>query len=228
MAKNIIELKLNELSLVDRPANPEAFAPIFKADSQKGDSKMSEETKILEAEKAELEKSLEDLKLENERLRKGLIDNGYTIKADTIEKKQEVEYIEVEGQKLVKSDIPAVILETLEKAEAEKVEAEITKNASEKLPNWDIEVAKSLFKFDLSEEVLEALVAADKLFEAAFQEAGQTTKNLDMGEPKTALEKALEDTRKEHKVSKAEAFAILSKTPDGADLINKAYYEKEA
>ena len=123
-------LHLEELSLVDRPANAQAMVSLFKRDNSfEGINKMNEEmeTKVAAymkdkgcgradamkalgydmekaeevaeevevAEKAEevnpLEAEVEALKAENETLRKGLIDNGYVITAEAIEKKAEVE-----------------------------------------------------------------------------------------------------------------------------------------
>jgi hypothetical protein len=185
------QLELEELSLVDRPANAQAMVSLYKRDNSNGEpmehevEKMSDDLKAklkpymdkgmseeeamkmynmdmkkaddATAEELEIEtlKALKPaLKEENERLRKSLIDNGYVIKADVIEKKVEPEYVEYDGEQINKADIPAPILKALEEAEVAKADAELTKRAEEALPNFNIDVAKSLIaKFDEDEAV---------------------------------------------------------------------------
>ena len=113
MPNILTQLELGELSLVDNPANPLAKAPLYKRDSE-GDQMEQEEMKTLKAD-------FDAMKAENERLRKGLIENGFVIKADTIEKKATEEQIEVGGEMVNKSAIPAPVLKALEEAEAERV-----------------------------------------------------------------------------------------------------------
>ena len=154
------QLELDELSLVDRPANAQAMVSLFKRDNSEEETmekayKMTEEQeknldklppalrdKIREnmdkgmsydeakkmadedmkkAEDATVEElEIDTLKAENENLRKALIDNGFVIKAESIEKKAEPEYLEYEGEQVNKADIPAVILKALEEAEVAK------------------------------------------------------------------------------------------------------------
>ena len=143
------QLELEELSLVDRPANAQAMVSLFKRDTSGDD--MSEETNVdkmsddmkaklkpymdkgmseeeaMKAYDMDMKKSdavpagdeeetqeevavdkAEDeveevavvdevatLKAENERLRKSLIENGFIIRAEAIEKKAEVEMLEI-------------------------------------------------------------------------------------------------------------------------------------
>jgi len=207
-------LHLEELSLVDRPANAQAMVSLFKRDNSfEGINKMNEEmeTKVAaymkdkgcgradamkalgyDMEKAEevteevaekseaeevnpLEAEVETLKAENETLRKGLIDNGYVITADAIEKKAEVEMMDIEGEMVVKSDIPAPVLKALEAAALEKADVALTKSAEEALPNFDLAVAKSLVeKFAEEEKIMEALKACDASIGASMEEFGKS------------------------------------------------------
>ena len=154
-------LHLEELSLVDRPANAQAMVSLFKRDTSHEDitkmtdemeakvkaymeekacgkeeamkalgyDMMKEEEEVVEAPEAaaevdkaeeapveEVSDEVETLKAENERQRKCLMYNGYVIKAESIAEKAEVEMMDIEGEIVVKSDIPAPVLDSLEAA----------------------------------------------------------------------------------------------------------------
>ena len=148
------------------------------------ESEESEEEAVEEAEESEEEaveeqrefdfEKFDRLMVENQLLRKSLIENGYVIYADKVEKKSDVQMIEVEGEMVAKSDIPAPVLKALEAAALEKADVELTKRAEATLPHFDLGVAKELMKFDLGDDVVAALKAADKLFEASMTEFGKS------------------------------------------------------
>ena len=269
-------LHLEELSLVDRPANAQAMVSLFKRDNsveettkmtdemeakvkayieekacgkeeamkalgydmEKAAEEVTEEVAAEEVDKAEeataeeidleaLKADVETLKAENERLRKGLIENGYVIKADAIEKKAEAETIEVEGEMVVKSDIPAPVLKALEAAAVEKADIELSKRAGEALPHFDLSVAKSLVaKFAEEEAIMEALKAADAAFEAAMQEFGKSDVDGEFAtsaDKLDALVKSYMDDNQLKKGDYAKAYAAVAKTDEGKSLINKSY-----
>ena len=275
-------LMLDELSLVDRPANAQAMVSLFKRDdSQEDVIKMNDEMEAkvkaymekmgcgkeeamkalgYDMEKADdaeadLEKAAEEvteevtekadedqaaeidiealkadvdtLKAENEFLRKGLIENGFIIKAEAIEKKAEVEMIEVEGEMVVKSDIPAPVLKALEAAAIEKADIELTKRAGEALPHFDIEAAKALVKsFGDNEAVMAALLAADKSFEAAMQEFGKSDVDGEFATAADKLDALVKSYMEDNQFKKsdyAKAYAAVAKTDEGKALINKSY-----
>ena len=88
------QLVLEELSLVDRPANAQAMVSLYKRDNSNGEhmeqkiEKVSEETTKAEAPEVNpLEAEVETLKADNERLTKSLEEAGYIVKSDVIEKK---------------------------------------------------------------------------------------------------------------------------------------------
>jgi hypothetical protein len=243
LASILKELQLTELSLVDRPANPLAKAPIFKSDSKKGElSKMTDEMmmklkpymdkgmseeeamKAYEADMKKMADDFEKAKVENERLRKALLDEGYVIKADAIEKKAEPakeEFIEVDGEQIAKSAIPAPVLKRLEEAEIEKAEAAAVAKAKETLPNVKEGVAVKLVKADLmdDEELLEFLRAVDSMFEKAMGENGETDVDADMGSAEEKLNKMAEDYAAEHKMNFYKAYEAVVKTDDGKALL---------
>jgi len=257
------QLELDELSLVDRPANASAKVALFKRDTEESDmtnevEKMSDDLKAklkpymdkgmneeeamkayeMDMKKSDeepvdlsldvLEAEVETLKAQNEDLRKALIENGFVIKADAIEKKEEVETIEVEGEMVVKSDIPAPVLKALEAAAVEKRQVELRKAAEVELPHFDVEVAMQLLDVIKGEEkVLEALKGADAAFAAAMDEVGEKAVDADMLDPQAKLDKMVEAHAAEHGVNKYAAFDAISKTAEGKALIAKTYEKGE-
>ena len=261
MANLLKQLELDELSLVDRPANAQAMVSLFKRDNSEEEQmtdnveKMSDDLKAKlkpymdkgmtedEAMKAydmDMKKSEEvvdeldllkaendTLKIQNEDLRKALIENGFVIKADTIEKKVEPEYIEYEGEQINKADVPAVILKALEEAEFAKADTELTKRATEALPHFATDVAKSLVaEFGEVESIMEALKAADATFAETMEEVGKSDVdgNFTTATDKLeALVKSYMDDNKMKKSDYAKAYAAVAKTDEGKTLINKSY-----
>jgi len=247
MPTELINLELEEVSLVAAGDDPLAKVAIIKCrDIEKEKEPMTEEMKSKlkpymdkgmsedEAKKAydaDMEKKskedMEKLKAENERLRKAFIDEGYKITVDGVEKKAPEDMIEVEGEMVAKSAIPAPVLKALETAAVAKRDAELVTKAKETLPNFDEAVAKSFMGMELSEAQLQALKAADALFGKMTEEVGKTDVNGDMSDPKAQLDAEIAKVMAEQKVNKAAAYEALSKTKEGKALINKVYYKKE-
>lgn len=258
-------LQLEELSLVDRPANAQAMVSLFKRDNSEGFEKMDEEMEAKvkaymedkacgrdEAMKAlgydmakpkakakpdateAMKADVARLTAEVERLQKGLIEAGYVITADVIEKKAPVEMIEVGGVSVAKADIPAPVLKALEEAEVakkqheiEKADIELTKRAGETLPHFDVEVAKSLLKsFAEDKAIVEALKAADAAFAAAMDEFGKSAVDgsfANAADEIDAMVKSYMDAHNMKKSEYAKAYAAVAKTDEGKALITKSY-----
>ena len=264
MANLLKQLELEELSLVDRPANAKAMVSLFKRDNSEEEQmtdnveKMSDDLKAklkpymdkgmteeeamkaydedmkksdevaAEIDEMDLLKAENDaLKIQNEDLRKALIDNGFVIKADSIEKKVEPEYIEYEGEQINKADVPAVILKALEEAELAKADAELTKRATEALPHFAEDVAKSLVaEFGEVEGVMEALKAADATFAESMEEVGKSDADGEFATAADKMESLVKSYMDENKMKKGEyakAYAAVAKTDEGKALINKSY-----
>jgi len=254
------QLELDELSLVDRPANASAKVALFKRDSE--EENMEKAYKMSDAEMEEMDKMSDDLKA---KLR-GYMDKGYTFpeakkmmdedmkKADeevsleaelmelkeendnlrkqlgeVVEKKEEVvETIEVNGEMVVKADIPEPVLKALEEAKVEKQMIELRKRAEAELPHFDVEVAMSLLDVVKGDaKVLEALKGADAAFAAAMDEVGEKSVDADMTDPQSKLDKMVDAYAEEHKVNKYAAFDAISKTAEGKSLIAKTYEKDE-
>ena len=264
MANLLKQLELEELSLVDRPANAKAMVSLFKRDNSEEEQmtdnleKMSDDLKAklkpymdkgmneeeaMKAYEMDMKKSDEvaaeidemdllkaendALKIQNEDLRKALIDNGFVIKSDSIEKKVEPEYIEYEGEQINKADVPAVILKALEEAELAKADAELTKRATEALPHFAEDVAKSLVgEFGEVEAVMEALKAADATFAESMEEVGKSDADGEFATASDKMESLVKSYMDENKMKKgdyAKAYAAVAKTDEGKALINKSY-----
>lgn len=266
MANLLMGLELDELSLVDRPANAQAMVSLFKRDNSNGDTmenevetteKMSDDMlaklkpymdKGMSEEDAEkaynfdmkksddvetveeinpLAEEVERLKSENEQLRKGLIEEGYIISADAIEKKAPEEFVEYDGESINKADIPAPILKALEAAELAKADVELTEKANAVLPNFDVATAKELVKsFETNEGIMGVLKAADKAFGTSMEEVGKAdvdgeftsaTDKLD------ALVKSYMDDNEMKKSDYAKAYTAVARTETGKALITKSY-----
>lgn len=236
------QLELTELSLVDRPANQEAMVTLFKRDQETETTedvdKMSDEMKAMLKEymdkgysQDEAMKMIHDrmkkAEAENETLKKSLIEAGFTITKEGIEKKAAPETIEVEGETLIKADIPAVLLkkleadaEALEAAAVEKADAELTKRAGEELPNFAVAEAKELVKaFGENEEVMKSLKAADAVFADAQKEVGKAAPaDVDTQDHFNTLVKAYMNDKG---VNEAAAYRAVSKTDEGRVLLNE-------
>ena len=164
--------------------------------------------------------------VENQLLRKSLIENGYVIYADKVEKKSEVEMLEVEGEMVAKSDIPAPVLKALEAAALEKADVALTKRAEETLPHFDLGVAKELLKFDLGDDVMAALKAADKLFEGTMTEFGKSDVDGEFTSANDKMDALTKTYMEEHGMKKSQyaiAYAAVAKTDEGKALISKSY-----
>ena len=273
-------LHLEELSLVDRPANAQAMVSLFKRDNSEEEiTKMNEdmEAKVKAymddkgcgrgeamkalgydmekadeaveevAEKSDLEAveapevdvealkaDVDRLTAENQHLRKGLIDNGYVIRADSIEKKAEEEMMDIDGEMVAKSDIQAPVLKALEAAavakresEIEKADIELTKKAEEVLPHFEAGAAKSLLKsFSEDEAIMVMLKAADAAFEASMQEFGKSDVDGEFATSADKLDALVKSYMDENQLKKSEfakAYAAVAKTDEGKALITKSY-----
>lgn len=270
MATELLELQLDELSLVDRPANAEAMITLFKRDvpTEEELDKMTEEMEAevkaymeknscgyreamkalgYEMDKEEVvapEKEMADpedigkaleaeivkLKAENEELRKGIIGEGYIISTEGISKKAPEEFVEYEGEKINKADIPAPILKALEAAEIEKADLELTKRAEEALPHFSVEAAKGLLKAvdksDDNEMLMAALKAVDTALADKMEELGKSDVDGEFASASDKIEELVKVYMNENNLAKkdyAKAYAFVAKTEEGKSLIAKAY-----
>jgi len=263
MMPNLLkQLELEELSLVDRPANAQAMVSLYKRDNSEGETMENEVEKMSDDMKAKLKPymdkgmsedeamkmynmdmkkdvqgpatevdtlkaDLEALQVEADRLSKALEEAGYIVKADAIEKMVEPEFVTYGDEQINKADIPAPILKALEEAEVAKADAILVKKAEAELPHFDLEVAKALVsKFEAEETVMQALKAADKVFDESMTELGKSDADGEFStaaDKLDALVKSYMDTNKMKKSEHALAYAAIAKTDEGKALITKSY-----
>jgi len=263
MMPNLLkQLELDELSLVDRPANKQAMVSLYKRDNSEGETMENEVEKMSDDMKAKLKPymdkgmsedeamkmynmdmkkdvqgpatevdtlkaDLEALQVEADRLSKALEEAGYIVKADAIEKMVEPEFVTYGDEQINKADIPAPILKALEEAEVAKADAILVKKAEAELPHFDLEVAKALVsKFEAEETVMQALKAADKVFDESMTELGKSDADGEFStaaDKLDALVKSYMDTNKMKKSEHALAYAAVAKTDEGKALITKSY-----
>ena len=168
----------------------------------------------------------DSLKEQNENLRKSLLDEGYKITKEGIEKKAPEEFIEYDGERINKADVPAPILKALEEAEFEKADNALTKRAETELPHFSVDVAKSLLtaveKMDEVDMLMEALQAADKAFADKMEELGKSDVDGDFATANDKMEamvKAHMEAKEMKKSDYAKAYAEVAKTDEGREVL---------
>lgn len=241
-----IEIKSPEEEAMEMQveAQQEAQQPMMKADMCEDctdtNCKGCEGKDMMEADKAgcgdkPMRKSWKAEALELEEVNKMLLEEIETYKAkineleaEAIEKaKPKEEMIEVDGEMIAKSAVPAPILKKLEEMQkAVEVEA-LRKRAEEVLPNFKgtaDERGKLLKSIGDDEMLLALLRAADAAFAGVYQEVGSTDAANDLKTPTEKLNdlvKAYQEEKKEKDFHKA--YAAVVKTAQGRALVLETY-----
>jgi hypothetical protein len=273
MPTELVNLELEEVSLVDMGDDPLAKVALYKR-ILKGEYMENEEVEKLDAvdetsvsdetekgykeemksdkmddmedeeemmdddmmgEKKPARKSWKNEALELEEVNKMLLEEIETLKGKVadlevavVEKaKPAEEMIEVEGEMIAKSAIPAPILKKLEDVQkALEVEA-LRKRADEVLPNFKgtaDERGKLLKSIGQDEELLALLRSADAAFAGIYEEVGKTDAANDLKSPTEKLNdivKAYQEEKKEKDFHKA--YAAVIKTAQGRALVLETY-----
>lgn len=267
MPTELVNLELEEVSLVDMGDDPLAKVALYKR-SPEGEHMENENTeelqKVDETEKGYKEEmksdKMDDMDDEEdmmedemegekksarkswkaeaqafEEVNKMLLEEIETYKAkineleaEAVEKaKPQEEMIEVEGEMIAKSAVPAPILKKLEDMQkAAEVEA-FRKRADEVLPNFKgtaDERGKLLKSIGEDESLLALLRAADAAFAGIYEEVGKTDAANDLKTPTEKLNdlvKAYQEEKKEKDFHKA--YAAVIKTAPGRALVLETY-----
>jgi hypothetical protein len=240
MSIELKQLDLFEVSLVDAGDDPLAKVALYK---RKDSPKMDEDTKKIETEiendsmeedyedeedkgKGKTRKSWKTEALAAQEEIETLKAKVAELEADAVEKnKPKEEVVEVEGEMVVKSSIPAPVLKQLEVLKAEKEKSDLEKMANEKLPNFKgtaLQRGKLLKAIGGDTELFEILLAADALFAQMFSEVGKTDSENDMKSPTEKLEEMVKATQVEKKTTYEQAYAEVIKTAAGKELLKQS------
>ena len=260
---SINQVKLDEISLVDEPANQHAVAVLLKnkkarrnADgsfqkSNEGDKIMDIEelqARLAEAE-AEVQKHREradlaeaNLGIFEEALDKGIFEVTKSTDGKVEIAKRKVEdTIEIDGEKIAKSLIPAPVLKRLEAAQNEaeelrkaKESEDLRKQAEEAFPHLagtpeqKTSLMKSLNALDENDRdaVMKSLKAADAAVKKMCAETGDSSSNVSGdGTAKEQLDVLVKSHAKEHSMSYEGAFSEVTKGGKGRELFVKSRSE---
>jgi len=208
----------------DKAEDTEADKEDDEADKEDDEADKEEDTQKSD----ELLAEVDSLKAENDRLSKALEDNGFTVTDEAITKAAPApEFIELDGEQIAKSDIPAPVLKALEAVEIEKQFIELKKQAAEILPNFDNDIAANILKAVSEDDaIVEALKAADAAIGASMSEAGEASVEADMASAADKLDSLVKSHMDENAMPKsafAKAYAAVAKTDAGKALIKELY-----
>lgn len=245
----LLDLELDEVSLVDSPANKSATVALFKRETPMeneiqtedellkayDDKKMSEDEMMDDDEMEDDEEEMmgnkkparKSYKAECELLKSEIASLQAQIeelKKGSVEKAAEM--IEVDGEMIAKSSIPAPILKKLEEVEKARAAEELRKRADEVLPNFKgtaDQRGKLLKSIGDDQELIEMLRAADKLFEGMMSEVGKSDANGDFGSADAKLEALAKAYSAEKGVTFQQGYSAVIKTAEGKALLKETY-----
>lgn len=213
--------KAKDIGLVDEVMSMDTLLErlVNKSPMSKGMRMDKAEFEKLEADFAQVSATLETTKATNEKLTKALLENGFKITAEGVEKVEEQakEYLDYEGKLIDLSGMPEEAASALKELALDKKNAELEKKAATELPNFSVEVAKALVSANLPEEAMKALKAADKLFEGMMEEKGETSVD-DLTDPQEKFEALAKAYMEENKTTIHKARVEVGKTAQGREL----------
>lgn len=204
-------------------------------DLDKGDNSMSDQEKRLE----DLEAANKRLSASVDALAKSLEGEGFVVQiaddAVTVEKRKPEDYIEVGGEMVLKSVLPASVLSVIAKQADELAEVnkrlaaeELTKRVSAEIPHLAGDAATKGAVLKAIDAIADEAVrkAAHAMLKGANSVASKLTREFGTVAPQetdamTELNKMAEDYSAEKKVTFAKAFAEVTKTGRGAELFAK-------
>jgi len=277
MPRNLMNIRLDEVSAVDAPANKSAKIVLYKRDgdsmneddmsdamkakmkeymdkgyskedamkmcmgekTQKGGPNMdpqelAEKLEALEGQVADLTKRAEAAEAAKAELEKAADESGFDIEEGKLAKRADPEFIEVGGEKVEKSAVPAAVLKALEaqaeevaKMKAKEAEVELAKRGAETLPHLagtDLAKGKLLEAIGGDEEVLKSLKAADAAIAKAMEEIGNNPMD-DEASATYRLNKMAGEYAESHKVPFESAYAEVTKSGEGRELMLAARAE---
>lgn len=194
-------------------------------DMAEGEDKPKTTRKSYKAEAETLKALNEELEAKVEVLEKALEEAKAVEKAKVTQE----EMIEIDGQAVAKSAVPAPILKKLEDLQKAAEKAELCKRADELLPNLkgtSEERGELLKAVGASEALLAILKAADAAMAGAFEEVGKD-KAEDFTTAKEELDALIEQVMTEKGISKPKATAEVTATAKGKALYKQVMKDRK-
>ncbi|CAB4240579.1 hypothetical protein UFOVP3_50 [uncultured Caudovirales phage] len=245
----LLDLQLDEVSLVDSPANKSATVALFKRDMNMAKAKKEDvekgvcieiEIKTPEEEMAEMQMEaqqdqaedvaavgkseelteVETLKAEVERLSKALEE------AVQEEVAKAEEMIDFAGEMVAKSAIPEPVLKKLEEVQKAQEAQDLRKRAEEELPNFAgtaDQRGKLLKSIGNDADLMSLLKSADAAFAGLFQEVGKTDVDAGLLSADQKLDELVKNRQADKKEDFYKAYAAVIKTAEGKDLLLQTY-----
>jgi hypothetical protein len=238
-AQKVRMKKLMDGGMDEGAAYKAAISATEKGGSAMDAKELEKQVAALSTQVADLTKRADDAETREAALTKAAMDAGLTVeKADdgtyTVTKAADPEYIEMDGEKVLKSAVPAPLLKRLEAQEAEiakmqarEHEANLAKRGAAELPNLagsDLSKGKLLALASDDEDVMKSLKAADAAMAAAFIEKG-TNPLQDESSATSQLHKRASDIAKAKGTSFEIAYSELVQTAEGASLVERSRAE---
>ena len=185
-----------------------------------------EEIATLQASADALVKELADVKASNETLRGYLIAEGYSITAEGATKAPADEYMEVEGEQVLKASIPASMLAAYEKLTLKAEDTRLTELASTELPHFAVDDAKALLAaVGSNEAIMTSLKSADAALGSFMEEKGNSGANGDMVSATDKLNALYTSTMEADGITLEAAKTKVSSSKEGMELFKLARKE---
>lgn len=204
-------------------------------DQDKGGNSMSDQEKRLD----QLEAANKRLEGSVDALVKSIENEGYVVQiadaAVTVEKRKTADYIEVGGEMILKSALPASVLSMISKQADElaavnkKLEAEeLTKRVTAEIPHLAGDAVTKGAVLKAIDAIADEAIrkSAHAMLKGANSVASKLTREFGTVAPQetdamTELNKMAEDFAAENKVTFAKAFADVTRSGRGAELFAK-------
>jgi hypothetical protein len=239
MPRKLKGIKLDEISAVDIPADPNAKMTFHKRANTKGGDmdpqELAKKLKELEGQVSDLTKRAEGSETALEALKKSADEAGFDVSDEHIlTKRAEPEFVEINGEKFEKSAVPAPILKQLEAQAADLAtlkkageNAILEKRGKTELPNLpgaDLAKGELLAAVGDNEEIMKSLKAADAAIAKQMTELGDNPLS-DESSATFRLNKMATDYAAEHGVTQEQGFAEVTKSAEGSRLMREARQE---
>lgn len=245
----LLDLQLDEVSLVDSPANKSATVALFKRDMNMAKAKEEDvekgvcitiEVKSPEEEMADMQMEaqqdqaedvaavgkseelteVETLKAEVERLSKALEE---AVQEDVAKADEMIDFA---GEMVAKSSIPEPVLKKLEEVQKAQEAQDLRKRAEEELPNFAgtaDQRGKLLKSIGNDADLMVLLKSADAAFAGLFQEVGKTDVDAGLLSADQKLDALVKNRQADKKEDFYKAYAAVIKTAEGKDLLLQTY-----